>query len=180
MACDEPTVVYRDIQGFPGYRVGDDGSVWSSKIRPPREPCDGAWSKLRPVPTGRHGRHLSIAFAGPRPRKRRYVHQLVLESFVGPRPSEMQACHNNGDGHDNRLANLRWDTRSANTADAMRHGTVPKGVVHHAATISVETVRAIRADFAAGVRQTELVSRYQTTMSVVHSIVRGRRWVDTV
>jgi len=44
------------------------------------------------------------------------VHHLVLEVFVGPRPEGTVACHNNGDGYDNRVRNLRWDTRKANAA----------------------------------------------------------------
>lgn len=51
------------------------------------------------------------------------AHRAVLEAFVGPCPSGMEACHNNGDPSDNRLVNLRWDTRSNNTLDAVRHGT---------------------------------------------------------
>ena len=51
------------------------------------------------------------------------VHVLVLESFVGPRPAGMCACHINGNSQDNRLENLRWDTPSSNTVDTIRHGT---------------------------------------------------------
>ena len=50
-----------------------------------------------------------------------YVHRLVLEAFVGPAPDGMEACHNDGDPTNNRLDNLRWDTRSANNTDAVRH-----------------------------------------------------------
>jgi hypothetical protein len=57
-------------------------------------------------------------------RDRRYVHILVLNAFVGPRPSEAhEACHNDGDPLNNALANLRWDTASANQRDRLRHGT---------------------------------------------------------
>lgn len=45
------------------------------------------------------------------------IHKLVLEAFVGERPSGMQACHGNGDKTDNRLVNLRWDTVKANHRD---------------------------------------------------------------
>lgn len=51
------------------------------------------------------------------------VHKLVLEAFVGPRPPGLEACHNDGDGMNNRLTNLRWDTHKANMADQFRHGT---------------------------------------------------------
>jgi hypothetical protein len=37
---------------------------------------------------------------------RRYVHRLVLETFVGSCPAGMEACHNNGIRTDNRLENL--------------------------------------------------------------------------
>lgn len=53
----------------------------------------------------------------------KYVHALVLEAFVGPRPPGYDACHYDGCVTNNRLDNLRWDTRSANMIDAMRHGT---------------------------------------------------------
>ena len=45
------------------------------------------------------------------------VHRLVLETFIGPCPHKMVACHNNGVRNDNRLCNLRWDTMSANVSD---------------------------------------------------------------
>lgn len=58
-------------------------------------------------------------------KRRRPVHVLLLESFVGPQPEGMEGCHNNGKPGDNRRENLRWDTHSANMFDAVRHGTHP-------------------------------------------------------
>jgi hypothetical protein len=55
--------------------------------------------------------------------KSRYVHQLVMEAFVGPRPEGMEVCHFDGDPANNHLANLRYDTRRANNLDRVRHGT---------------------------------------------------------
>src|SRR4051794_38956740 len=40
--------------------------------------------------------------------KRRLVHHLVLEAFVGQRPNGCEAAHLNGDRLDNRLENLIW------------------------------------------------------------------------
>lgn len=55
----------------------------------------------------------------------RNVHTLVLEAFVGPRPSGMECRHLNGVPGDNRLSNLRWGTSSENNQDQVAHGTHP-------------------------------------------------------
>jgi hypothetical protein len=59
--------------------------------------------------------------------KPRMIHQLVLTSFVGPCPEGMECCHWDGDPTNNRLDNLRWDTRKNNHADKRRHGTLLTG-----------------------------------------------------
>lgn len=51
------------------------------------------------------------------------VHRLVAASFIGEPPPGTEVCHENGDKGDNRVENLRWDTRSGNTRDKLRHGT---------------------------------------------------------
>ena len=52
---------------------------------------------------------------GPR-RKRTLLHRVVLETFVGPCPDGMEGGHYDGDPGNNRLENLRWDTRRVNEA----------------------------------------------------------------
>ncbi len=51
------------------------------------------------------------------------VHRLVLETFKEPCPEGMECCHNNNNRSDNRLENLRWDTKSNNALDRKKHGT---------------------------------------------------------
>jgi hypothetical protein len=56
------------------------------------------------------------------------THIIVLEAFVGPRPSPAhEGCHNDGNGANNALSNLRWDTAKGNQADRVRHGTTCRG-----------------------------------------------------
>ncbi len=54
-------------------------------------------------------------------RRKAAVAVLVLEAWRGLRPAGCEACHNNGIRTDNRLSELRWDTREANRADRARH-----------------------------------------------------------
>lgn len=80
-----------------------------------------------------------------------YVHALVLETFVGPRPDGMECCHWKpapDGGYDNRLMNLRWDTRSANAYDRERIARRDKRQAEIAARRHTQTVvsRADRPD----------------------------------
>lgn len=52
----------------------------------------------------------------------RFIHRLVLETFVCPRPSEMECRHKDGRHENNHLCNLIWGTRAENVADMFKHG----------------------------------------------------------
>lgn len=70
-----------------------------------------------------HG-YLQVDLHTAGARTTQYVHRLVLETFRGPSPQEdMEVCHNDGDPSNNRVWNLRYDTRSENRLDMVRHGT---------------------------------------------------------
>lgn len=102
-----------------------------------------------------------------------YGHRIVLEAFVGPAPEGCEACHNNGQRGDNRLDNLRWDTRKGNFRDKSAHGTAPVGERHPQAKLSEEEVLRIRADKRPGA----VVSReFGVASSHICSIRRGRHW----
>lgn len=72
------------------------------------------------------------------------VHILVLEAFQGPRPPGMEACHNDGDRTNARLDNLRWDTKKANQADKVLHGTAARGERQGSAKMTLELVQWVR------------------------------------
>lgn len=46
-----------------------------------------------------------------------YVHHLVAEAFLGPRPEGLLVCHLNDQGFDNRVENLTYADRETNEAD---------------------------------------------------------------
>ena len=99
---------WRPVVGFEGlYEVSDRGNVRGFRPRALELTRD---------------RHYRVKLTRQGVLKGHLVHVLVLEAFVGPRPPGLIACHNNGDGLDNRVENLRWDTRSANGIDAVLHG----------------------------------------------------------
>jgi hypothetical protein len=174
MSTDQPTVTYRLLPDDPGYRVGDDGSVWSCLRKDGRTKqmvLGPVWCQLRhgTQPNGAH--YVSIR------RKSVLVHRLVLLVFVGPCPDGMECCHWDDDRSNNRLSNLRWDTRKANRSDGIRNGKQPRGVRHGMAKITEEIVRAIRSEYATGgVTQTALARKYGLGQMQVSRIIRGEQW----
>lgn len=106
-------------------------------------------------------------------RKLRFVHALVAEAFIGPRPDGMECCHWDGKPHNNLPANLRWDTKAGNCADRARHGTNNNGERHGAAKLTEEDVLAIRRDCR---YQKEIAIEYKVSKSLVSLIQRRERW----
>lgn len=133
---------WRAVDGWPCYQVSNFGRVKSlPRIARRFSPRWGVWSNMhlrekiltpsRFHGTDRHGVKRQkpaaalVCFqteAGAR-KQYFYVHALVLSAFVGPRPTGMEACHGDGDGLNNRLGNLRWDTHAENVKDSIKHGT---------------------------------------------------------
>jgi hypothetical protein len=111
------------IPGHPDYEVSDQGRVRSLDRIVYRKNGNYLLTGriLKPSKSGQLGKDYLAVSLGRGHYKT--VHRLVLESFVGPCPGGLEACHSNGDRHDNRLNNLRWDTRSANNLDKNAHGT---------------------------------------------------------
>lgn len=99
-------IEYWRSTGVTGYEVSNAG-----RVRGPR-------GILRPFAGDARG-HLKVDLCG----RRVFVHRLVLDAFVGPCPDGMEGCHNNGNPADNRVENLRWDTRSANVIDIRERRT---------------------------------------------------------
>jgi len=166
-------VEYRDIPGFPGYRVGNDGSVWSCRNVAGWGTLTDTWHKLSGLKTTKAG-HTRVDLMDGKTRHLRYVHRLVLEAFVGPCPPGMEVCHNDGNPANNRLDNLRWDTHRENMRDRFKHGTVRLGVNHHKAKLNPEIVRSIRT--ATGVTQRQLGLTYGVPQSTIWKILNRRVW----
>jgi hypothetical protein len=122
------------VVGFEGiYEVSDTGKVRSLDRMIQRTRGRAFFRKgilLRQQI--RFGRHLVCLRKPPMGSSRvAFVHTLVLEAFVGPRPAGMQCCHYDDNPSNNNLANLRWDTDSANKFDSVRNGTHPKASRTH-------------------------------------------------
>jgi hypothetical protein len=156
------------IRSLDGFRPGRNGSMnpFYGKI-------------LKPTPNDRG--YLTVHLSGGKHSRTKYVHRLVLLTFVGEPPPGQEACHENGDHTDNRLCNLRWDTKSANGFDQVRHGTCSvskytmRGRVTNTSKLSVAQVLEIMS-LKGMVSQAELAKRYGVAQPTISSIHRGAAW----
>jgi hypothetical protein len=122
LATGANMVEYRQIPGFPAYRVGTDGSVWTCRRKGGNDrSAERLTAVWRPMKLHAHGGYLRVNLVRDGKHYSRPAHCLVLEAFVGPCPLGMEACHfPDTERSNNRLDNLRWDTRSENMRDKFR------------------------------------------------------------
>jgi|ERR1043166_1053935 hypothetical protein len=176
---------YRNVVGFPGYRVGDDGSVWTCKVvrgnvggsAGTHRVLSDTWKpmKLKPDRRGYLTVHLWANGVG----KHCKVHRLVLEAFVGPCPEGMEACHSpDRDPANCNLGNLRWDTKSANAKDRVKDGMQIKGERHGMAKLTKDQVIEIRRRHENGERVGSLSSAFSMSHQAISKIINRKRWAS--
>jgi len=170
-------VEYRDIKGFPGYRVGSDGSVWSCKSINGKGPLSSEWKKLKPIKKA-NGYIVASLCCGKI--KSLGVHCLVAQAFIGERPDGMYVYHCDGNPQNNRVSNLRYGTPKSNSLDRWAHGTMPAGSQHHNATLTEEQVVRIRRLFRSGIRRKDIASEMGVDRGTVNRVIRGHTYSATI
>jgi hypothetical protein len=122
-------------------------------------------------------RHVVSIYPEPGKLRVTYVHRLVLEAFVGTRPTGMHGCHNDGNPDNNHLSNLRWDTPKGNQADRVKHGTDTRGERNAHSKLTEQDVREIRGRHQRGdASYRKLAAEYGVTFGLISHVVNGRAW----
>jgi hypothetical protein len=103
------TEIWKDIDGFPRYKVSNLGRVKSYCLKQERI--------LTPRP--KNG-YKTIVLAG----REKLIHRLMLKAFIpNPNPDIFTICdHINRNSMDNRLENLRWSTTQLNNLNRTCRG----------------------------------------------------------
>jgi len=155
------------IRGYPNYGITEQGQVWSYQSH--------KW--LKPWQRNKHSKHLVVDLG----RDHRYVHQLVLETFVGLRPEGMECRHLDGDPTNNHLENLKWGTRSENQKDAVKHGTHVycdnNGEANGQSKLTASDVkRIIWCHFKCGISGYKLAKIYGVSNSNITRLLNQKNW----
>ena len=156
------------IPNFSTYYINTSGEVYSLK--------NMRFLKPKPV----RG-YFYVALCKDSKAYRKSVSRLVLETFIGSCPEGMECCHNNGVSTDNKLENLRWDTKKNNAKDAIRHGTHPglhrSGENNGMTKLTKKDVRMIIYIYRTELfLQKEIAKVYDISRQTIYDIINKRRW----
>lgn len=151
---------------WPDCEVSIDGKFWRN-------------GKEKTVCIGRVGYKI-VQRSVNNKTQQKYLHRVLLESFVGPCPDGCEALHINGDRMDNSISNLRWGTRKENVADAIRHGTATIGVKNSKAKFDATQVVSVRRLKQQGVSSKEIAHSFSVSVATIDNIIRGKTYTGVM
>ena len=113
--------------------------------------------------------------------ERPLVHRVVMEAFVGSRPSQIQVNHKDGIRSNNALSNLEYVTCSENHKHAYsvlgRTKTNTKGEKNGMAKLTSYKVEEIRRMYSrGGITQQKIADQYGVNQTMIGFIVRRANW----
>lgn len=164
----------KPIKDFPGYFVSNYGEIYSTWTYGPGARSNGPMRRLQSKPSDTR---WVVSLSKNNKRHTFKIHRLVLTTFVGPRPEKMEACHfPDRDTSNNRLDNLRWDTKKSNQADRVLHRTSNDGERNGSAKLKADQVLKILSKRALGVKYKDLAEEFHVSLSNIEMICQRKIW----
>jgi hypothetical protein len=157
----QPVENWKAIDGTT-YEISDLGNIRSNYK-------NGKCRNLVPMTNGqKENDYLFIKLDG----KKHYIHQLVLEAFVGKKPKGFECDHLNKHKQDNRLENLRYLILAENRSHA--------GEAHPTAKLNDSKVKLIRMMYESkevlGITQKKLANMFDVTSHAISNVITRRTW----
>lgn len=185
--------IWKDVVGYEGrYQVSDQGHVKTLTRKVYRS--DGRLHYvqrekiLAGSPSG-NGYPMVNLGSGSGKSAMKYVHELILQAFVGSRETGMECRHLDGNRLNNWLGNLKWGTSKEQADDRRRHGTNvgnrgrTRGMHYNCgedaakAKFTESDVREIRRVFAEGNHTFVSLSKvYGVHPTTINAIVKRKHW----
>lgn len=162
--------VWKDIPGYEGrYQASDHGRIRSVTRAITQMSRHGTlFTRIFPGRILRPGRnrsgHLSVVLGHGA--HGILVHQLVLQTFLGPVPPGMEVRHLNGDPADNRLENLVYGSRTENILDVYAIGRPWR-------VLTADDALHIRALLDSGERGVSIARIYGVSESAISALKNG-------
>jgi len=158
----------REIAGFPGYYVYEDGCVWSS-IK----------GKGRFIAPALHYKgYVRVSLVGPEGRRTRFVHRLVALAFLPNPDGKAEVNHLDGNKENNHVSNLQWATHQENVQHAYDNRLSSNmGETHPSAKLTPDNVIEIRASYdPRTVTRPALAKKFGASQKTIDEILTLKNW----
>lgn len=175
-------VEWKELPGSDIYEISNDGRLRLKVDHPKwfRRMPAGIELKQRDV-CGGSGQHnpkyplrINYLTVDLYRRGRMSVHILVCTAFHGDKPSPKHyVAHFDGNHLNNNADNLRWATAAENTADKLRHGTVPRGDSHPRTKFGNIILNEASVLLKSGMLGVEVAKRFNMSQTHVSRIKHG-------
>lgn len=165
--------IWKNITGYEGvYAVSSKGRI--KRIIGGSGICV-AGKILKQFPNNR--RYLQVTLCKNGEREQCCVHRLVVETFIGSCPEDMECRHLDGNSINNQLSNLKWGTKSDNERDKFLHGTDNCGIRNCNVKLTNAKVNKIRQLYATGkYTMRELAKEFNVTRPLIGYIINRIIW----
>lgn len=161
-------IEFKTIQRFPEYYFGNNGSVWSFR---------SYYLKQLKLSFTRNKKYYRVGLSINGILKTYTLHSLICEAFHGPKPSNMECCHLDGNGLNCIPTNLKWGTKLENASHKKIHGTYLFGENHGASTITNKLAMEIYILLkTTNLKHIEIAEKLSVSINIVHSISCGSSW----
>ena len=94
--------IFKDIPGYPGYKISDHGNLWNMKLK-----------RILESPLNKDG-YQRIGLWNSQVCKKFFIHRLVAIAFIPNPEDKPQINHKDGNRTNNNLSNLEWVTNQEN------------------------------------------------------------------
>lgn len=170
---------WRTIEGHPDYAVSSLGRV----KRVVDSKCGFKAGRVLSSAPGKNGYPMVQLWHNQKPKKL-YVHHLVLEAFVGPRPDGCICNHKDCNRSNNRPENLEWTSQSNNvkqTYSLKRRIWDPKrGESNGRAILKEGEVWLIKKLISKKVTQKVIGKMFRISQAHVSLIATEKEWAHVV
>ena len=153
--------VIKPIDWAPKYSVSNTGQVIGKRGKPLK-------------PHINHAGYERVIIHVDGVQKCRFVHCLIAEAFLGPKPDGLVCRHLDGNSRNNFISNLEYSTVEVNLADRWEHGTMPAGVHHYKTKLTNRKLRIIHGLSKLGYAQRKIARICSVSQTTVSNVIRNQ------
>ncbi len=174
--------VWKEVDGFPDYRVSNMGRIKSLSKLKVRSNKTGNFITKDRIIKQRHdvngGGYLYLSICNTAGKHQKTAHVIVANAFIPNPENKPEVNHKFGIKTDNRVSQLEWATKSENQKHSYRIGLNSKaGEKHHLAKLNDEKVSSIRKmSEVEKVPNFVIAKHFNVSQQTVCGIIKRRTW----